>query len=1199
VAPNRYYTSDAVPTTLAASLLSVTPGATGSVQVASITGYPVSFPFTLLLDWGTSSQEVVTVTQAATGSGPYTYAACVRGDDGTLAPAHTAPMATVVHGVSARDFTDPQTHLGSSSGVHGVTGALAPLASPAFTGTPTAPTASPLTSSIQLATTAYTDSAVTAGQPSTGTPLALTKGGTGQDAASGTALLTALGAGTAALQASTAFDAAGAAAAAQAASTPVLTQATVLTASGTASANTIVPVNTTSGNVTVTLPSAPPAGTMVAVKHIIQGGSNTVTIACAGTDVLDKAGGSTSSTLTLASQGKLLQYGSGIWVNLADDLPLTQLDARYDALGAAALALPLAGGTVTGNVAIKGGRPWFDVVAFGADPTGATDSTSAIQAAVNAATGAANPQTTARQATGPVYIPAGSYKISSDILIQSVSGFHLLGAGANQTTLQATGSTWTTAVVNINGSLDGMYGGFQITSASGNNFPIGLNLTYTGPYALTPPAMPASGVNATNTNPGIPVTVVISAAGATITNVLVNGVSAGTTAGTYTVPISGTISVTYTGGPPTWAWTNPPGVSRSTSANKLHDIRVRGYFVTGVALAGVGTYQLDGTVLENIVVSGQNYAPWSSSGNWQYGVVFGNGNSGNIYDQVAYNVTVGSCYYGYYCNDSSFALWGAQPAGNAIDFWIEPSAQITVENVQSQVSGQFIVCPAGQVKPVSFRDCQFASYTGLSATYPAAWISIGTSYGGWVFENVWNVSVLQSTPPVINLGAGHGSYGQGFTLIGCGQNNPPSAGIVPGTSVPVVAINYIDTTSGRVPYPLYAINAGVLYQQGVIASRPAATTYGEGFYYATDTSALSRSNGTAWTSLSLAPTAPQVNFFTASGTWTKPAGAQTAFAAVLGCAGGAGSGASGTSGTVQIGGGGGGTGAYLTRQFIASDLPSTVTVTIGAGGTGGSSVTASTRVDTTAGGTNTTTTVTDANAVTGDLGRSISGTNIPANAYITAVNAGVGYTISAAATGGVTSSITFTIGANMIGNPGTAGAACSFGTYLNSQGGGQGAGGTFTAVAAAGGYGQWGAGTQLGYGAASSASGGAGVGISSPITGPPGGSSGAGITTGGVASNGAAGGKSPYSNDAIAGAAGVVGGASPTSGTASGITNGSMGPAPGSGASSITGAAQAGANALANSGAGGAGGGASLNGNASGAGGNGGSGWVLVVAYFQ
>ena len=257
MAPNRYYTVGAVATTLTASLSSVTPGATGNVQVASITGYPTLYPFTLLLDWGTTAQEVVTVTQAAAGTGPYTYGELCPRRRRHSAPAHTAPTATVVHGVSARDFTDPQTHLGSTSGVHGVAGALAPLNKPAFTG----------------------------------------------------------------------------------------------------------------------------------------------------------------------------------------------------------------------------GRPWYDVVAFGADPTGVADSTAAIQAAINAATGNANPQTTTRQCLGPVYLPAGTYKISSDLNILSTSGFQFVGAGANCTTLTATGTAFTNAVLYINGSLDGVYGGFQVNGTGTHQVPSTVQLT--------------------------------------------------------------------------------------------------------------------------------------------------------------------------------------------------------------------------------------------------------------------------------------------------------------------------------------------------------------------------------------------------------------------------------------------------------------------------------------------------------------------------------------------------------------------------------------------------------------------------------------------------------------------------------------------------------------------------------------------------
>ena len=75
--------------------------------------------------------------------------------------------------------------------------------------------------------------------------------------------------------------------------------------------------------------------------------------------------------------------------------------------------------------------------------------------------------------------------------------------------------------------------------------------------------------------------------------------------------------------------------------------------------------------------------------------------------------------------------------------------------------------------------------------------------------------------------------------------------------------------------------------------------------------------------------------FTASGTWTKPAGLKRIIGFCVGAGGGAGSGRQGIAGENRFGGGGGGGGAAVWRMVAASDLTATVAVTIGTGGTGG------------------------------------------------------------------------------------------------------------------------------------------------------------------------------------------------------------------------------------------------------------------------
>jgi hypothetical protein len=112
----------------------------------------------------------------------------------------------------------------------------------------------------------------------------------------------------------------------------------VKTANYTAAAGDFVPCDTTSGSFTVTLPNAPADQTAVAVKMVIQGAANTITVSCAGSDVFNKATGGTTLTLSLLNQGILLAYkaSSKIWYVVSDDLSLAALDLRYAQLAGAA-----------------------------------------------------------------------------------------------------------------------------------------------------------------------------------------------------------------------------------------------------------------------------------------------------------------------------------------------------------------------------------------------------------------------------------------------------------------------------------------------------------------------------------------------------------------------------------------------------------------------------------------------------------------------------------------------------------------------------------------------------------------------------------------------------------------------------------------------------------------------------------------------
>jgi len=109
--PSRYYSSTAAKTTLAVAIDAVS----ASIQLATASGLPSQYPFTLILEKDTANEEIINVT-GLVGTN-YTI---TRGQDGSTAKAHNIG-AIVEHGVSARDFTESRAHEVASS-AHNVTG---------------------------------------------------------------------------------------------------------------------------------------------------------------------------------------------------------------------------------------------------------------------------------------------------------------------------------------------------------------------------------------------------------------------------------------------------------------------------------------------------------------------------------------------------------------------------------------------------------------------------------------------------------------------------------------------------------------------------------------------------------------------------------------------------------------------------------------------------------------------------------------------------------------------------------------------------------------------------------------------------------------------------------------------------------------------------------------------------------------------
>jgi hypothetical protein len=229
-----------------------------------------------------------------------------------------------------------------------------------------------------------------------------------------------------------------------------LTRTSVKTSAYTAVAGDRVPVDTTSGAVTITLPNAPANGSRVAVKHIVQGGTNAVTVACAGSDVFNRTGGGTTATLALSSQALVLGYDAGIWTVDSTDVPLSQTDLRYILLSTGTAKGALLAYTASGTIAqLAVGTDGQGLVADSTQTTGLAwkgrsrvlGSTAGLTTIISAST----TETTVVSIALPTTLAAGDVvhlKARGDLLNNSGSGLNItFKLKLGTTTILTSGST--------------------------------------------------------------------------------------------------------------------------------------------------------------------------------------------------------------------------------------------------------------------------------------------------------------------------------------------------------------------------------------------------------------------------------------------------------------------------------------------------------------------------------------------------------------------------------------------------------------------------------------------------------------------------------------------------------------------------------------------------------------------------------------